>query len=547
MWNSYDLNGEELPALGHASYRLRVKTSEPVGSCLGLRIDLVYSAYRVYINDQLVGSRGDVSTQADLEEGNLQPQLIWFTVPDNEFDVILHVSNFVYRRGGITETIKLGDTDALVGLHDERVGKSTLLYGVLLATAVFNIAIFSLRSEIKYTLYFSGLAFMMLIATDMVGERIIYKLWPDVSVAMIVFLWYSSSLWLHLFMVGFAGSLFPSKFSRFLLKFMFIKTLLFQGVYLITSPVFYSQFGGLINLIEILEIIGVILIVFIGRKGQKDSWVHIVATIFLFVSLSHDVLHRTNVITSSYGLIYVEAISSYILIQWIIQAKRIKLFHEQSLATELSFLKAQIKPHFIHNALNTIIAVASYDIDQATHLLTKFSNYLRLLIDDRDAGQTVSLAKEVDHVTAYVEIEKARFEERLQVSFQLPDRLDYEVPILTLQPIVENAIIHGVLGKKSGGTISVSVCEGSDSLQFKVADNGVGMTKDRIEKVFARGNKGIGLANINRRLLKLYGRGLRVTSTPGVGTEVSWSIPIKATRSKADRAGYANTKERVRG
>ncbi|MEN6326215.1 MAG: ATP-binding protein [Syntrophomonas sp.] len=201
---------------------------------------------------------------------------------------------------------------------------------------------------------------------------------------------------------------------------------------------------------------------------------------------------------------------------------------DKSIASELAFLQAQIKPHFLHNTINTVVSISRYDTEQARRLLINFSNYLRRSFDFKGLSQFVPLKNEIELVRDYLDIEKAQFEERLEVTFEVCDDKDIKVPILMLQPVVENALQHGVLPRREGGRIEVSVKRKENELIFTVKDNGVGMDGEKLKNVMADefGN-GVGLSNIDKRLKKLYGKGLLIYSSPGSGTEVSWSVPIK--------------------
>ncbi|WNS42438.1 ATP-binding protein [Paenibacillus sp. MMS20-IR301] len=198
-----------------------------------------------------------------------------------------------------------------------------------------------------------------------------------------------------------------------------------------------------------------------------------------------------------------------------------------SVQAEIAFLQAQIKPHFLYNALNAIISVCPVDPDKATELLLDLSQYLRSSFDFQNRGQTVSIEKELGLVTSYLALEQARFDERLNIEFDVPDGIMGLVPPLSIQPIVENAVNHGLMQKEDGGTVLLSVKKLQGSLIVTVKDDGVGMTPQRIAEVLSeeRTEGGIGLRNIQRRLLKMYGIGLSIDSVPGQGTSISYTIP----------------------
>lgn len=205
---------------------------------------------------------------------------------------------------------------------------------------------------------------------------------------------------------------------------------------------------------------------------------------------------------------------------------------DKSIASELAFLQAQIKPHFLYNAINTFVSISRYDIEQARKLLVDFSNYLRRSFDFKGLNQFVPLRNEIELVKAYLEIEKAQYEERLEVSFEVCDDKEVKVPILVLQPVIENAILHGILPRSEGGRIAVSIKMKGEMMSFTVKDNGVGMKLEKLENVLKHeSGSGVGLSNIDNRLRKLYGKGLQINSIPGIGTEVTWYVPINIKES----------------
>lgn len=198
------------------------------------------------------------------------------------------------------------------------------------------------------------------------------------------------------------------------------------------------------------------------------------------------------------------------------------------LKSEAAFLQAQIKPHFIYNTLNTISYFCLRDGEQANSLLENFSEYLRASFDFKHMEDLVPLAKELDFVRTYVGIEHVRFEERLQTVFDIDEALmPMKIPPLILQPLVENAIVHGAMKKLEGGTVSVKVEKQGDEVLFTVKDTGVGMSEKRLDSLLKESPDvaGVGLRNIHKRLKSLYGSGIRIASVEGAGTEVSFAIP----------------------
>ncbi|WP_176706488.1 hybrid sensor histidine kinase/response regulator [Paenibacillus hemerocallicola] len=200
---------------------------------------------------------------------------------------------------------------------------------------------------------------------------------------------------------------------------------------------------------------------------------------------------------------------------------------ENAVRSELAFLQAQIKPHFLYNALNTIITFSLED-PQTTHdLLLNLSRYLRGSFDFKNKEKVVSLRKELELTEAYLQIERARFGERLRIRFEVDEAADCMLPPLTLQPLVENAVRHGITRQEDGGTVTITVSTDLDFTTLSVEDDGPGMPEwaRTILSTEADGKAGVGLRNIHQRMLKLYGMGIEIESGSDGGTRVTLRIP----------------------
>jgi two-component system, LytTR family, sensor kinase len=192
---------------------------------------------------------------------------------------------------------------------------------------------------------------------------------------------------------------------------------------------------------------------------------------------------------------------------------------------QLTALRAQLNPHFLFNALTTIGHLMEAAPHRALETLFQLTSLLRAVLTRSDLA-LATLGDEIDIVRAYLSIERARFEERLSVTIDVPPALlTLPLPPLLIQPLVENAIKHGISPRKLGGTVIVAARATDDDLVVTVTDTGIGATPTDM----ARGRaSGIGLANVNARLEHYYGAAatLLVRSTPGLGTTVEVSIPV---------------------
>jgi len=215
---------------------------------------------------------------------------------------------------------------------------------------------------------------------------------------------------------------------------------------------------------------------------------------------------------------------------------QLKAAAEQAIRMETLFLQSQIKPHFIYNALSGIISLCYKDGARAGKLLTEFSNYLRLSFDLDPRHAKVSLRRELSLAKSYVELEKARFGARLDVEWDVDVRTEVLIPALTLQPLVENAIRHGLMKRLSGGSVNIRAKADPQGLRIVVQDNGIGMAAEQLEQILQpeRLDGSIGLINVHKRLMNEYGQGLHIESVEGKGTTVAFLIPSYAHRLEPD-------------
>lgn len=200
----------------------------------------------------------------------------------------------------------------------------------------------------------------------------------------------------------------------------------------------------------------------------------------------------------------------------------------ERLRLEAAYLQAQIHPHFLLNTLNSIMALSNIDTEKMRELGDAFASYLRISFHFLNTGELVELAHELKLVEAYLYIEKERFGDRISVIWEIEPDIHLLLPPLSIQPLIENAVKHGLLSRNSGGTIHIRIVRQHNSTLIEVKDNGKGMEQESVRQLLSpmrKGEGGIGLSNTNRRLTQRYGRGLSITSKPNEGTTVLFVIP----------------------
>ncbi|MCR4843186.1 MAG: histidine kinase [Eubacterium sp.] len=213
----------------------------------------------------------------------------------------------------------------------------------------------------------------------------------------------------------------------------------------------------------------------------------------------------------------------------VVQQKLIIIQKEQLMEREralndlrLQIFRSQIQPHFIYNVLNTIYYLCEKDPAQAQEAIATFSDYLRCNMDSLTKKENVPFEDEFVHIKQYLELEQMRFGDELCVEYDIKET-EFSIPALSLQPIVENAVKHGVGKKEGGGTVVISTSRGEREYIICVRDDGVGFDTSEMKE---DGRSHIGLDNVRRRIATMCKGTLEVRSVKGVGTEVKIYIPI---------------------
>jgi two-component system LytT family sensor kinase len=219
-----------------------------------------------------------------------------------------------------------------------------------------------------------------------------------------------------------------------------------------------------------------------------------------------------------------------------LQVELAELDHQANLVTEakLDALQAQINPHFFFNVMNTIIATSRSNPNRARRLLIHLAEFFRRALKTK--GALISLKEEMEFVNTYLVLEKARFGRKLKIRSEIPrDLMDAEVPRLSIQPLVENAVKHGITPLLTNGTVHIRIDRiesesGDIELLVEIIDDGMGIEKERLKDILLPGvgsGNGVGLANVHARLQGLYGEeyGLKILSEPDEGSTVIMRLP----------------------
>ncbi len=260
----------------------------------------------------------------------------------------------------------------------------------------------------------------------------------------------------------------------------------------------------------------ILMALFATRSAKENRIAFVVYTLFPMVGIAVDyTVHGVS-------LTYVSIAISVLVIYTNVYLQRQKVIEEQKSALMLS----QINPHFTYNTLSAIAALCDTSPKQAKSLTIDFARYLRQNLDSLSSEQKIPFEKELEHVECYLKIEKARFREKLNVLYAI-DCKDFYIPPLSVQPIVENAVKHGITRKAEGGTLKISTYIREEKYVIDIIDDGAGFDT---EKFSADSEGHIGLENVRSRIHRICKGELSIKSTVGIGTRVTIEIPLEKGR-----------------
>ena len=515
-WSRYEIDGVKLPEKGKGTYHVRV-TEAQAGDVYGVRVKDMRNAYRLYADGVLIAQNGSFGDDSSAPASAYRPQLAYFTPAADSFDLVMQVNNSTYGTGGLLEPVIFG-TYAQVLAFDKQLG-NVVTYAMTVQgiSCLFFLIFFLAQRREKEALVMSILAADILLRLSIIGDGL-YTLFPHIPEVWMLRLYLLCTPWAEFLLLYFLYLAYGRLVPRWQVGLLFAYTITASLFILIFPPdittLAHRSMNYVLLLAMLLVTVHLLRAAWQGRQG---------APLLLFAMM----------LTSSlifYGLFMPDYSTGYYLLdtsafqymafmfaQMAVVAMRYHRAHE----LEIAHLKGQIRPHFIHNSLTSIISISRNDPDRARELLVDFSSYLRGFYDyERD--ELVSFAQELELVRAYTALEQARFGEKFQVNYRV-DTEDFLLPSLMLQPLVENAFIHGLREKDNGGTVTVYTKRMKNGrIRAGVRDDGIGFSEKS-----ASARHGVGIENINRRLARLYRTSLVYLEPEGGGCEVYFEIPHK--------------------
>ena len=398
------------------------------------------------------------------------------------------------------------------------------LLGALCILFLFFSTYYLTRRSEKYNLYFAVGCLISITRT------VVYGLYTVLDKTSLYYLYngkvdHLSFIWGPFLYILLADSLFPRIGKKMILRIFWVANIVISA-FIVFVPLdffpYYFAYDYIIiaYLLYATSIFSIALI-----KKERYAVPIFIANLIFIAGVVYDVLRGSNIISGSFGEIFGYTYLVYLIIVAVVSAQKHMLVDKKQLESQINFLHAQIQPHFLYNTINTISAYSRTDPEQSRQLLIELSTYLRGKFRSEKDMFTL-LKDEIELIKSYLTIEQVRFKERLSVEYDIDEDCNILIPCLILQPLVENAVKHGLIPKKEGGKLCISVKKEADNVVVKIKDNGIGMDIQRLPDILEGRQSGIGLSNTNERLKRYYNTQIKAKTGPGEGTEFTVTIPI---------------------
>jgi sensor histidine kinase YesM len=532
-WTKYP---PKYPSKGCGAYRLVIHTL-PLTEHFSLKLPEIYTEYALYVNGQLIDHNGFFPGE---DPSYLNPKAVSIPMGVTETELLLLIRNERHVNAGIGQEILLGPTHNINRAENSGEIIDLVISTVCLFAGLVYFILYLYRPFNRELVGFVLLCFAVGLRNIFSNETIIMDIFPDlphligsrVITLTVVFILFGIMLYSHYLY----KTLSPQKWFRAIMG--------INGLYglmvLFTSSYVYSYaFTYYLLLVVVVCGYGG----YVSSKGiktkQEDIGFYLTGILILIIGGVMDALIYLQIFPDTYMLSRWMVL--FILLQIILLARRYSLAFQRVerlsedlqetldrvTNTETAYMSAQMKPHFLYNALNTIAEHCDTDPQKAGDLILSLSKYLREILDYDNLKSIVSLKRELELVEAYIAIELARFD-NIRMEYQIPEEIPpLKLPPLTLQPLIENAVKHGLRSRKTGGTINLSIQRENGYYRFMICDDGAGMNSERVKELtfLPKESGGIGLYNINQRLLRTYDEGLDIHSRPGGGTQITFRIP----------------------
>lgn len=525
---------------------MRIKILVPDDRVYGIAGYPVNYASSVYVNGKWLFDEGKPAYTLETEQSSEAYRVFSASPIDGEIEIVVQTSSFANIDTASSMGWCLGDYDSLRVFTARKTTIDVIIMSWYALLAVVALLLFLVLPKYTANGWLALLAATWVIRTGLKNTKFLLTLFPDHTWNFVYKVEIMTSFVTIILFVLIMNSVFPKSLPKWLsgviigANFAAIAYIIlmpwqtFLGHSTVTNPIVYWALGLLcifavvdrirtkasFTLAQIVHLSGTVLVLaaFMWDQGyfkyELFPWsvtqpTMLVFSMFMMVGAMLATMQKTT--QREVTLVQTVEVQEKQLIQ-----RELEL-SESRTASMLS----QIQPHFLYNSLTAIKNLCRYDLAEGLDTIDSFSDYLRGNLDSLTKKTPVTFEEELEHVRAYLALEEKRFEGRLRVEYALKAEV-FLLPALTVQPIVENAVRHGIAEKPGGGTIRLSTEETDDCYKITIADDGIGFDP-AAEKNDGRSHTGI--ANVRDRLGAMCGGTLLVESRPEEGTTMTILLP----------------------
>lgn len=532
-WTLYEIDGKKLPNGGIASYRAYVKNIDSAKPVI-ISVDNMPGRCRVYIDGEFVFSNRSLpggNTGENVFFTYSEPVLI--ENPKATHEVVIEVT--CDYSAGLTTFPELSTFHAYRHSEVNNIALRYMIIGIVSFFAVCVIVLGTLNKDLSKQFWMILLCltfvFRMLISNE--GYIVSHGLFGDISYEIMISFMFATTYIIKLCMLMYIIDALKIKVETaplvaIAVSFLicaFVPYFLYDYIYRASIYLWLQFVAYIVDIYLIYRMSGSV------NKKRKYAIPFLIFYCITAAAIVIDNFYLNGFISGGVSNVMPVACMAFISFMVLLHListvenyrKAQKSAEYQRELTEMSqtLMLSQIQPHFLYNALNTIKYMTKKDPKVAESAIVKFSGYLRANMDSLTQKEPIPFTKELDHVNNYIDIEKLRFGDRLSIEYDIQCD-SFEIPPLTIQPIVENAIKHGVNQKPEGGCVKISTSETQNEYIVCIADDGVGYDVNHVK---SDDRSHVGIMNITKRLDTMLGATVKVESSLGSGTTVTVKIP----------------------
>lgn len=533
----YQVNEEEQPIKSITAIPFSLKTNETTTLMIQLlvpaaqqiysvNLDGIHQPFELWVNGLLIRDASIASHK--------KPILFYSDKQQVELKLVITPAN---ERVALLQSPHFGQADAMQAYTMKKQVIVLIALICLTILGVYSIIFYFSKKYQSLHLYI-GVYFLFVSVTLFLSNNGIGVLLLPLSFDWLMKLKTITGLLSVIPLYLFVASINKHAVSRAKVYFLISVAVIAAG-FILFAPAAISQ--PIVNLIwcfliGILSVQMIRIIAFLVKNRRFDlKHILLIVTLFyLIVYLMLRVYYHiwgTDLQTNLWLINFAISICLYLALDQNQLVRELERSKKDAIQSKISFFNAQIKPHFLYNALSNIMALCYTDNMKAAYLLGKFSTYLRLIFENNMQSEWILLEKELTLIDAYVEMEKARFPQKITYELEAEQHAKgVKIPPLSIQPLVENAIRHGLFNKEEAGTVKVSIQRQLDELVITIQDDGVGMTEQTIKNILEgkEEQQGIGILNIVQRLQFIPNSHFNIQSALNQGTIVTLQIPIQS-------------------